>query len=118
MLIQQHILLFFFQYFLYPLFTTIDSIRHCFLYFHNLITVYSEKISHQSEYTYVKVLRKFLPTRLLGLTRLLRLTRLLNVRVFSNLHGYLDSTLIRHLRVSEELLRAYLLKTRPKGFHP
>ena len=52
------------------------------------------KFHIKSEYTYVKVLRKFLPTRLLGPTRLL------NFRFFSHLHGYLDSTLIRHLRVN------------------
>ena len=53
------------------------------------------KFHVKSEYTYVKVLRKFLPTRLLGPTRLL------NFRLFSHLHGYLDSTLIRHHRVGK-----------------
>ena len=57
------------------------------------------KFHIKSEYTYVKVLRKFLPTRLLGPTRLL------NFRFFSHLHGYLDSTLIRHHRV-DTILKA------------
>ena len=57
------------------------------------------KFHIKSEYTYVKVLRKFLPTRLLGPTRLL------NFRLFSHLHGYLDSTLIRHHKVISILKR-------------
>ena len=56
------------------------------------------KFHVKSEYTYVKVLRKFLPTRLLGPTRLL------NFMFFSHLHGYLDSTLIQHHRVHRKSL--------------
>ena len=42
---------------------------------------------------FLAFMRKFLPTHLLGPTWLL------NFRIFSYLHCYLDSTLIRHLRV-------------------
>ena len=51
------------------------------------------KFHIKSEYTYVKVLRKFLPTRLLGPTRLL------NFKISSHPHCSLDSTLIQPLSV-------------------
>ena len=42
---------------------------------------------------HLKIAKKFLPTRLL------EPTRLLNLKIISQLHGYLDSTLIRYLGV-------------------
>ena len=88
----------YFQCFL-MLFITTTSKRHCFYVFwafYSFISVSFKtkmKLHLKIAYTFNTFTKKFLPTRLLGLTHSL------NLNIISYLHGYLESTLIRHLRV-------------------
>ena len=56
------------------------------------------KLHLKIAYTFNILLKKFLPTRLLGPTRLL------NFKISSHLHCYLDSTLIRPMQVVQYIL--------------
>ena len=68
----------------------------CLMYFHSYSSVLFKKNETASkDCIHVNCFfEKFLPTRLLGPIRLLYFS------IFPHLHGYLDSTVIWHLRVS------------------